>query len=822
MRDLIILRGCPGAGKSTWIKENGLEQYTLSPDNIRNMVCAPMLTSDKMNLSISQSNDNYVWSLLYELLEKRMQNGDFTIIDATHSKSSDFSRYNSLCETYRYRKYFVSFTDVPIETCKERNRTREEFKRVPEEVIDKMYSRFQTQEKTSGWKEIKKEEFWNTFENKLFDFNNYKKIHIIGDIHGCFEPLKKYILSQTFTEQQNNITPENLSQFLNDEDFYLFVGDYTDRGIQNKEVLEFIYNICNFKNVLLLEGNHEIWPYYYATDQYEKIKSKEFLENTKEQIADIEPSKLRQIYRKLGQMAYFTFKGQDYFVTHAGLNRLPENLHLISTNQFIKGVGKWETDIDKIFTENSNIIQIHGHRNPNYEDSDTELSSYSLEDRVEFGGNLRVLILEDDNIYMSKIKNDLFREKVNTLDNEKPKELTEENLVEVLRNNEHIRESILDNNISSFNFTRDAFENKIWNKETVKARGLFIDTSIDKIVARGYEKFFNINERETTKLFNLKYLFETNEPVIAYQKYNGFLGILSYYHGDLQFHSKSSNCGDYSNYFKNLFYKQFNTLQVEYFKDYLKQNNVSLTFEVIDLENDPHIIEEPKSKVVLLDIIHNQVEFKKESYSDLVEFARKGGISEEFYKQIYTEISTYRDLIELFEKHKDETNMDDTNIEGVVIESGSFMTKLKFNYYHFWKHMRSVSETVLYGRRVRTGSLLNETSNLFYKFVKDKYERDEVVLKSIKDIISDNSIKLQTIKKLKTEGPYIIINVPIKNKLFKRVRFIFNTLTGNDNSIINYKEKRIYIGDDLSKKLNKIQSRKTDIITLRKEFLGGK
>ena len=104
MKNLIVLRGCPGAGKSTWIKENGLEQYTLSPDNIRMLASAPILTETNTNATISQENETYVWSLLYELLEKRMQNGDFTIIDATHSRSTDFSRYNSLCESYRCTK----------------------------------------------------------------------------------------------------------------------------------------------------------------------------------------------------------------------------------------------------------------------------------------------------------------------------------------------------------------------------------------------------------------------------------------------------------------------------------------------------------------------------------------------------------------------------------------------------------------------------------------------------------------------------------------------------------------------------------------------
>lgn len=32
MRDLIILRGCPGSGKSTTLRESGLENYSISSD----------------------------------------------------------------------------------------------------------------------------------------------------------------------------------------------------------------------------------------------------------------------------------------------------------------------------------------------------------------------------------------------------------------------------------------------------------------------------------------------------------------------------------------------------------------------------------------------------------------------------------------------------------------------------------------------------------------------------------------------------------------------------------------------------------------------
>jgi hypothetical protein len=48
--------------------------------------------------------------------------------------------------------------------------------------------------------------------------------------------------------------------------------------------------------------------------------------------------------------------------------------------------------------------------------------------------------------------------------------------------------------ISSFNFTEAAFNNKVWNAQTIKARGLFIDAKTNKVLGRSYDKFFNVDE----------------------------------------------------------------------------------------------------------------------------------------------------------------------------------------------------------------------------------------------------------------------------------------------------------------------------------------
>lgn len=77
---------------------------------------------------------------------------------------------------------------------------------------------------------------------KPLDLSEYRTIHHIGDIHGCNTVLQKYL-------------SENGD--IRDDEFYIFCGDYIDRGIENVEVLKYLISIMNRNNVLLLEGNHE-------------------------------------------------------------------------------------------------------------------------------------------------------------------------------------------------------------------------------------------------------------------------------------------------------------------------------------------------------------------------------------------------------------------------------------------------------------------------------------------------------------------------------------------------------------------------------------
>ena len=679
----------------------GLEGYTLCADNIRTMVESPIMVANETHRVISQENDTYVWNLLYELLEKRMQKGEFVIIDATHSRSTDFSRYNKLCERYRYRKFFVDFSDVPIEECKRRNKLREDYKQVSDNVINKIYSRLKTQGKTSGYVEASQDHFWETVGTRIFNFDKYKNVHIFGDVHGCFEPLREY-----FEKYPYNV-----------EDGYVFTGDYLDRGIQNKETLEFILSMYQKPNVLLLEGNHECWLRDYAFDEPELIKSHEFMKETLPQIIEIQTKDIRDLCRKLGQIAFFNYRGKVYIVSHGGIPYVPDQLQLIATEQFVKGVGDYNVSIDEIFDKNySGVTQVHAHRNT-YEIDEVNKHSFNLEGRVEFGGFLKVLQLKDNGEQeIIKIKNEIFRE---TRNEEEPKELSVQEtsnlqMLEKLRQSCDIRETQLGKGISSFNFTRNAFFGKHWDEITTTARGLFVDTNTGKIVARGYKKFFNINEKRETELEHLLVKFK-DQKITLYKKENGFLGIMSWVNDEMFLASKSTNQGEFAGYFKTL-YEQSDIDKIKVEK-YLKENDVTLVWEVIDIENDPHIIEYPKSKIVLLDIIHNQYEFKREPYEKVVELAKEIGCE---CKTIYKEFDNVREFHHWYIANTDEEDLSKTDIEGVVVECGNIMTKLKFPYYNFWKLMRKTKEQVARGSGVKLSKMYNATANYFLHWLKEQ------------------------------------------------------------------------------------------------------
>lgn len=673
MRTLLLLRGIQASGKSTWIKENNLEPYTLSADNIRLNIANPVLTEDG-SYEISQKYNKVTWELLYKYLEMRMQNGDFTIIDATHSDLKLLNKYKDLANTYKYTMYCLEF-DVPLEEALRRNRERDSYKYVPERVIERTYETIKNNEKLpSALKKIETiDEIINFY---TADINQYENVVIIGDIHSCAEPLK-----------------EVLKDF-NEETLYIFVGDYFDRGIQPVETFNIILDLLEKPNVILIEGNHEeksMKKFIYDEEKYTKsFEETTLLPLLKEYDVDYVRASLKKIYKKLRQCFAFEFRGKKFLCTHGGLPLVPK-LTLVSAKEMIHGVGKYETEIGEIYSENykkglcQGFIQVHGHRGVN----DGQFS-YCLEDRVEFGGELKVLTIDNEGkIKKTGIKNNVYNKGLKLPMSgavEKVEFNTANELINEMIRHQFITVKECDYNLISLNFNREAFNKKKWNDLTIKARGLFVDKDSGEVKIRSYNKFFNFGERHVNLGYLKKY---ATYPIRAFKKYNGFLGLASVVNNEVVLTSKSVTSGKYKDIFQDIWNKVEDEVR-ELLKQTMIENNCTAVFEVVSPEYDPHIIKYDKEHLYLLDFIENKLDL--DTHNIDLEFSEKLMKKVEFSsglltkKEELTRLENYDELYNfLAEKEKSLEEF-----EGYVLcDNSGFMFKFKLPYYNLWKTRRA-------------------------------------------------------------------------------------------------------------------------------------
>ena len=374
-------------------------------------------------------------------------------------------------------------------------------------MIERMYRSLPGQKIPSGIVVIRPEELERVWLKKI-DLSGYRRIHHIGDLHGCYTVLQEYLNGQGGMKE---------------DEFYIFLGDYIDRGIENAEVIRFLISIAERKNVLLLEGNHEksLWDWADGGEG----RSKEFRLHTRRALekAEIDPKEVRCLYRKFGQCAYYSYGDRDFLVTHGGVSILPENLTLVATEQMTGGTGEY-ADADRTaetFEKTARIPVIRSSGTGTHPASRCASMAGCITWRAAWrqGGFLRCVQVDGDGIHPVEIKNPVW------LTPELRERQAVEDAVTQLRADPAVAEKRF-GNISSFNFTREAFREKGWNERTIQARGLYLDTAQNRVAARAYNKFFNIGERPETRWSALQQNLQF--PVSCYGKENGFLGLVSW------------------------------------------------------------------------------------------------------------------------------------------------------------------------------------------------------------------------------------------------------------------------------------------------------
>ena len=146
---------------------------------------------------------------------------------------------------------------------------------------------------------------YNMSENNI----NYKRILVIGDIHGHYTKFKSLY------------SKLNVS----DDDLVIFLGDYIDRGSENLLMIRWIMRESRNDNIIALRGNHEQmmidcvrngdinWIFNGGNETAKEIKSKlKDHPNLMTEVVEFAES-LPLFYRR-------QINGQDYFFCHAGVD----------------------------------------------------------------------------------------------------------------------------------------------------------------------------------------------------------------------------------------------------------------------------------------------------------------------------------------------------------------------------------------------------------------------------------------------------------------------------------------------------------------------
>ena len=658
MRELYLTVGAPAIGKTHWIKKMGLQDYTVSSDEIRHIVAnyQAVIGKDKKgeylkDYQIDYQSEYQVWNFLYAAVENRMKHGQTTFVDATHLFKGAFTKYNQLRIKYHYKVYLIDFMHKYIDDLDKlsemlNKRDSERQRHVGVNTIEKYINRYlnvrnhfpQWAEVTSPFKVEISLKMADSFIHT--DMSKFDTVKVIGDVHGDYGALQ-----EVFKSHHRGVA-------------YVFVGDYLDRGSKNPETLKFLSELKG-NNIFFLRGNHEwraeeflntgklhgnfrkTWP--QLNKGFGEKEAKKMLSSIQKQLLD-----------------YLRFEdntGQKYLITHAGIEPLVAMytpVPLMNESDFVMGVptedeDPYNRDIDEQLSS-EDVVQIHGHRN-NFDHFDDCYNAYNLTKDGHFRW-----------VEIDMATGEVTPRDIKSIDGEK--------LQDTLDSDPDVKNVELTDGIIANNFTREAFEKNRWTPTTTNARGLF--TRNNEVVGRGFKKFFELGQTPTSTLESLGY------PVKAYVKHNGFLAIAFYDKGKQKVNVFSKGGGEpYSTWARQILKELGMYESLDNYYDQTEFQDTSVLFEIVDPINDPHIVKYNNVHAYPLAVVNNDmaghVRLKEaESYWDIDKWLAFTADNEEMLKAKMTDWLEWN-----------------STKEELVLYGQNKMLKVKTPFYHKAKELRS-------------------------------------------------------------------------------------------------------------------------------------
>ena len=137
---LYLMGGLPRAGKSTWVNRNKKDKIVIEPDDIRKEIFGHQFHANA---------NGHVFALAESMVSILLKQKKDVIIDATNITIASRKKWKPIAEQYGAKTIVVwVYADRDIEAnkriCLKRNESSPEGKKLPEDVIDRMSTVFET------------------------------------------------------------------------------------------------------------------------------------------------------------------------------------------------------------------------------------------------------------------------------------------------------------------------------------------------------------------------------------------------------------------------------------------------------------------------------------------------------------------------------------------------------------------------------------------------------------------------------------------------------------------------------------------------------
>lgn len=431
MKQMFILQGAPGSGKTSLINRLGVNHLTVSRDTLRDIFSPTVHSLDGETRYATIHTERDITDTFNRIVTNRLRMGSTIFIDGTHPSKKSQGRLVDEATKYGYTCYLVNMQQAtPLEELINRNRNRTTAHRVDENILEDIYRKTETEPNHPDLIPVTidrkdHQESGGAPEDALFRAVNrilisshedttlrritpadYSRVIVFGDVHSCSTPLHTAL--DAFGGIDN---PSNL---------YIFVGDLFDRGPDPLGVYETVAEPRD--NVILLEGNHEknLREILHGTNDKPYVSTRETVNKLTSN--GVDKRDLKRFCTRLVPYLFFTVADHDFFITHGGVTnevftntiRSVANPALTPADrEYIYGTSDRAkayrgattyTNVDHHLTLHNPmtgepITQIHGHRNtekgnPTRHPIDHTPGVYNLEQGIEDGGHLGVAVID--------------------------------------------------------------------------------------------------------------------------------------------------------------------------------------------------------------------------------------------------------------------------------------------------------------------------------------------------------------------------------------------------------------------------------------------